>query len=197
MKACTKCGVVKAFTDFYRKKSGSVDGRMSSCKSCKTAALYAWRAKNGDKWREYVREEIKRPHRASKRAAYLQSDQARQLRLKHERNPKTKAKRKAYLIANPDRASVYNAKRGARRRAITKVGTVLPADWLAIKTRHGGRCIYCGKKPDRLTMDHFVPLAKGGAHDPSNIVPACRSCNSRKRDLAPQEFALAKGRLCW
>ena len=51
----------------------------------------------------------------------------------------------------------------------------------------GDRCYYCGRK-SKLTLDHFDPLAKGGAHCISNLVFACFSCNSRKRDLDPFEF---------
>lgn len=51
----------------------------------------------------------------------------------------------------------------------------------------GDRCYYCGRK-GKLTLDHFVPLAKGGDHCVSNLVFACSSCNSRKRDLDPFEF---------
>jgi len=29
-------------------------------------------------------------------------------------------------------------------------------------------------------MDHVIPLSKGGKHLPSNVVPACASCNSSK-----------------
>lgn len=51
----------------------------------------------------------------------------------------------------------------------------------------GDRCYYCGRK-SKLTLDHFDPLAKGGAHCVSNVVFACSSCNSKKRDLDPFEF---------
>jgi hypothetical protein len=51
----------------------------------------------------------------------------------------------------------------------------------------GDRCYYCGKKAE-LTLDHFEPLAKGGAHCVSNFVFCCHSCNSRKRDLDPFDF---------
>ena len=53
--------------------------------------------------------------------------------------------------------------------------------------RAGDRCYYCGKKT-KLTLDHFEPLAKGGAHCVSNFVFACHPCNSRKRDLDPFDF---------
>jgi len=39
-----------------------------------------------------------------------------------------------------------------------------------------GICYYCGKKvkPEELTMDHKIPLSRGGTSDRSNIVPACK-----------------------
>jgi 5-methylcytosine-specific restriction endonuclease McrA len=46
--------------------------------------------------------------------------------------------------------------------------------------RDGGRCQYCDGKAD--SIDHVVPRSRGGAHAWDNVVAACRSCNSRKRD---------------
>jgi 5-methylcytosine-specific restriction endonuclease McrA len=43
----------------------------------------------------------------------------------------------------------------------------------------GEACAYCGGT-DKLTVDHYVPLSRGGMHAPSNIVPACLSCNCSK-----------------
>lgn len=44
---------------------------------------------------------------------------------------------------------------------------------------HGELCVYCGETSS-LTIDHVFPKSLGGSHDPSNLVPACRSCNSSK-----------------
>ena len=46
-----------------------------------------------------------------------------------------------------------------------------------------GRCHYCGKQvpPQELTMDHVVPLIRGGRSTKGNLVPACKDCNTRKR----------------
>lgn len=46
-------------------------------------------------------------------------------------------------------------------------------------------CAICGEPPTRenpLTLDHRVPISRGGSSDPSNLQAACRSCNSRKRN---------------
>jgi hypothetical protein len=51
--------------------------------------------------------------------------------------------------------------------------------WQEIRAKHGNRCAYC-EAPDPKTLDHVVPLSKGGLHTASNVVPACKSCNSRK-----------------
>ena len=53
-----------------------------------------------------------------------------------------------------------------------------------------GICHYCGKSfpPDELTMDHLVPIVRGGKSTHGNVVPACRECNSRKKYLLPIEW---------
>lgn len=53
-----------------------------------------------------------------------------------------------------------------------------------------GRCYYCGEKflPKDLTMDHIVPLIRGGKSTKGNIVAACKECNSRKKHMLPSEW---------
>jgi len=53
-----------------------------------------------------------------------------------------------------------------------------------------GVCHYCEKSfpPKELTLDHIVPLARGGRSTKGNCVPACKECNNRKKDLLPLEW---------
>jgi 5-methylcytosine-specific restriction endonuclease McrA len=53
-----------------------------------------------------------------------------------------------------------------------------------------GLCHYCRKNflPDELTMDHIVPVIRGGKSSRGNLVPACKECNSRKKYLIPIEW---------
>lgn len=53
-----------------------------------------------------------------------------------------------------------------------------------------GVCHYCGKQVPscELTMDHVVPLARGGLSTKGNVVPSCKTCNSRKKYLIPVEW---------
>ncbi len=52
------------------------------------------------------------------------------------------------------------------------------------------RCYYCGHRLSRKnkTIDHVIPLSKGGADKKHNQVLACRTCNEEKGCLLPDEF---------
>jgi len=58
------------------------------------------------------------------------------------------------------------------------------------RKRSTGVCYYCGQKfkPDELTMDHLVPIVRGGKSVQGNLVPACKKCNSQKKYLLPAEW---------
>lgn len=59
------------------------------------------------------------------------------------------------------------------------------------KNRIGqGRCHYCNAQvpPKELTLDHIVPLVRGGKTSRGNCVPACKACNSKKQSLLPLEW---------
>jgi 5-methylcytosine-specific restriction endonuclease McrA len=65
------------------------------------------------------------------------------------------------------------------------------AKWERLRRRYlkpGTRCTYCGAPATEL--DHVYPHSKGGPTIASNLVPACKPCNSRKRDRIPTETAL-------
>jgi len=53
-----------------------------------------------------------------------------------------------------------------------------------------GRCHYCGSPTPakELTMDHIVPISRGGKSTRSNVVPCCKTCNNTKKQLLPMEW---------
>jgi 5-methylcytosine-specific restriction endonuclease McrA len=61
--------------------------------------------------------------------------------------------------------------------------------WWRVK-RSVGVCHYCGGRFDieYLTMDHVIPLSKGGMSVRENIVIACKDCNSKKKYNLPCEW---------
>lgn len=70
-----------------------------------------------------------------------------------------------------------------RRAMLAKAeGSYTYGEWLECKKLHGKKCARCGKPEGEvvLTVDHIIPLSKGGSNYISNIQPLCRSCNSKK-----------------
>ena len=58
------------------------------------------------------------------------------------------------------------------------------------RKRAKGVCHYCGRAfpPRSLTMDHIVPLSRGGRSTKGNLVPCCKDCNNRKKQMLPMEW---------
>jgi 5-methylcytosine-specific restriction endonuclease McrA len=56
-----------------------------------------------------------------------------------------------------------------------------------IFVRDGFKCVYCGTKSQKLTVDHVIPQAQGGKSSFDNCVAACRPCNHRKGNRTPNE----------
>lgn len=60
----------------------------------------------------------------------------------------------------------------------------------AVYNKSEGRCAICGKFVpfESFTVDHIIPLAKGGSNDMSNLQCACKTCNRIKQDILPQDL---------
>jgi 5-methylcytosine-specific restriction endonuclease McrA len=99
----------------------------------------------------------------------------------------------------PSRRSAVKA-RGRTPTAGTRRNAARPATVAGVAMKRvmrktalrdcGQRCVYCAARLDQhnATLDHVVPLARGGAHDPGNLVVACAPCNRLKGDRLPFEF---------
>ena len=93
--------------------------------------------------------------------------------------------RKWWAFPDPEARRRYRqARRAARRHA---AGSLSVGEWEEIQKQFHQRCAYCQRRRE-LTQDHVVPLSRGGRHDRTNIVPACRSCNSRKHTKSLKDF---------
>ncbi len=92
--------------------------------------------------------------------------------------------RSAYKKSHRDQYNTYDKRRRAAKKG-APINDFTLAQWQAMKEHYKYRCVYCSRKMQKLTQDHLTPLSRGGSHTASNIVPACRSCNSRKQAGAP------------
>lgn len=85
-----------------------------------------------------------------------------------------------------------NADRAARRRAEAMLAKAVDVSRDEILERDGNLCSLCGKEMSvhDMTLEHVIPLIKGGEHTHSNIRLAHRVCNSKKgaRALAELDF---------
>ena len=70
-----------------------------------------------------------------------------------------------------------------------KARAIRASQWWKRKCAEGV-CHYCREKipPKELTMDHMIPVARGGRSERFNVVPCCKACNTRKRTLLPAEW---------
>ena len=53
-----------------------------------------------------------------------------------------------------------------------------------------GTCHYCGRRfsPDDLSMDHIIPIIRGGKTTKGNVAAVCKGCNNMKKYLLPMEW---------
>jgi 5-methylcytosine-specific restriction endonuclease McrA len=75
------------------------------------------------------------------------------------------------------------------RRERAKARELRKTRWWQQKTAPGV-CYYCSSRVayQQLTMDHLVPLSRGGRSTKDNLVPSCKECNNKKKTMLPVEW---------
>lgn len=86
------------------------------------------------------------------------------------------------------RESLHQKMKRAQRMGV-HCEKITPEQWWARIEQFHGKCAYCKKKPKRMTLDHVVPLSRGGQHTIQNSVPCCQSCNSAKGNKTLEELS--------
>ncbi len=70
-------------------------------------------------------------------------------------------------------------------------GRLLSSEVMGLFLSHSYSCYYCGKQstdPKEMTLDHVVPMSRGGDNHISNCVPACWDCNLSKGNKSEKQF---------
>jgi 5-methylcytosine-specific restriction endonuclease McrA len=83
----------------------------------------------------------------------------------------------------------YNLSENDIKRERRKARDLRNSQWWKRKCDKG-ICYYCGHSipPKELTMDHIVPLSRGGKTTKGNVVSCCKECNNQKKQLLPVEW---------
>jgi 5-methylcytosine-specific restriction endonuclease McrA len=83
----------------------------------------------------------------------------------------------------------YNLSENDIKRERHKAREMRKTQWWKRKCDKGV-CHYCGCSfpPKELTMDHIVPIARGGKTTKGNVVPCCKECNNQKKQRLPLEW---------
>lgn len=208
---CSDC--LAAYRQAYREANRDALAAKSRARYAQNRdAAKAQQAQYREANRETLRERNAR-WKAKNREAHLSRRRAL-----YAQNAETeRAKRKAYVEANREsvRASLRRSYKkraperrkrrrdyvrrnwfvliGARYEALARkyrfdpVNTLTEQEWQAIVDAHDGLCAYC--KTDRgNTIDHVLPVSRGGQHTKDNVLPACTSCNSSKGNKTVEEW---------
>jgi 5-methylcytosine-specific restriction endonuclease McrA len=150
-----------------------------------------WRNAHREESREYMREYMRKlrldPEYRERHNALLRKRYAENIEYHRERSLK-------WAKDNPEKAC--DQARRYRARKIGAAGDFTPDQVSALCESRGHRCFYCNQKR-KLEAEHRVPLCRGGSNDISNIVPACKSCNSRKGRLTAEEYLARKETSNW
>jgi len=105
-------------------------------------------------------------------------------RFKYNTDPEFKReariRTKVYKHTHPEKLSKWGDNR-RRRVAQSSDGSVNPIEINALMNKYK-KCPYCGKSISESDchIDHIIPIAKGGSHSITNIIPCCSDCNHRK-----------------
>lgn len=130
--------------------------------------------------RNKLRDTDREKYRARKRQYYwanIEKSRAAK-RAYYAKNAEKKRKEAlAWAKANQDKVRLVLNRRKARLLDSCSPG-VSKSELDFIRSLFDGQCVYCDQPA--TTIDHIVPIAKGGRDEYLNVLPACRSCNSRK-----------------
>lgn len=122
-----------------------------------------------------------------KRNLEQQHAQDRQRSLQRYRSGEKSAYMKAWRLRNPEKAREFLRASFHKRRELSHGESFTAKEWTALLTQYDEVCAYCGAQGP-LTADHRIPLSRGGRNVIENIIPACKSCNSRKHTMTEAEF---------
>ena len=213
-KTCTKCkGVFPATAEFFGSDKTKRDSLHSWCRAC--ARDYD-RTRNKTQSRKESMSRNAKLRYASHKSEYIERakqwrianpEKRREISLRYFHGHKDKykvngrrwwtnnpekqyAKSKRFRLKHPNYWRMARQKSKALKRQLPS--TLTTSEWEQIKAEWGFACAYCGKSwmDCKLAQEHVIPVIQGGPYIADNIVPACKSCNSKKGGRTPEQAGM-------
>ena len=181
MKACTRCKVEKPLNEYYHDKR-SKNGIRTDCKSCVLAKAKV-------NYQNKRQEKLAIQAKYYKTHAEVYKEYSKKWRAS---NPdKTRQYHQEYAQVNFEQERIRHREKAHKRRAEIKgngVFKVLPKE---MKRLISTPCANCGSL-DNITIDHVLPIARGGRHSIGNLQSLCGSCNFSKGKKTMTEWSKYK-----
>jgi len=198
-KRCTKCGIEKLLTEFSVHPH-SKDGRHSYCKACQAAYMQQYRQEHHQELREHHRQydQEHRDERAAHDRQYHKEHpeecQEYHRQCYKEHREEYREHHQQYYQEHPE--VLVAARRRRRALEYSADGSYTTEEFTVLCEYMDWRCTYCGCEltAETVTEDHMIPLSRGGSNYIDNITPACKSCNSKKRNKTVEEYLEYLGR---
>lgn len=199
-KICPTCKIEKPLTtEFFGKDSHTVSGFRWKCKECqklereaKKEYMANYREQHKEESKEYNKEYGKKHWKKNKetisvkRKNHYESNKDKILEKNRERYQdnieQERLRSHKYSISEAGKESSRRRHHARKARELNVSVNFTLNDWNEAKEHFNHCCAYCGKESKRLTQDHFIAVSRGGGYTKDNIIPACISCNSSKRD---------------
>lgn len=164
-KKCSICGEIKPTTEFSG-DIGTKSGYRSMCKCCEYP-----------RHREYWKN-TKKDRNAQQKRHYNEN-------IETMRDISRKFYHSYYKFTDKFKVTSSKAKHNRRLREANVECTLTSKQWSTILKSYNNRCAICGVKFTDVikpTVDHIIPVSKGGGLTFENVQPLCRSCNSSKNN---------------
>jgi 5-methylcytosine-specific restriction endonuclease McrA len=165
MKRCNRCKKEKQLSEFHKNKRMD-DGLNPECKTCKAKRGKERYKKVGHIMRQQMADQRKRDY---------------EHRIEIERRSREKHRARYRPMKAAQQQVRYRLKNNNKYRILEK----------ELRRLYHNPCHICGSREDQ-SVDHIIPLSKGGRHSIGNMMTLCRSCNASKSNNYLFEWKLKK-----
>lgn len=195
---CSKCKKYKILDEFFNNKSEKY-GKSYNCKQCDSIEKKKYKKKYYEKNKDKILEnsrEYRKKYYSERKEYYKKYKKEYYKNNKEKMNDATKQHyidnkkwykeyQKEYRKTEKYKISTKNTNHNRRKQIknTNKKERITLEQWQEILKLQNNKCIGCGREfNDELkpTLDHIIPLSKGGLHTIDNIQALCQSCNSKK-----------------